>query len=238
MLAPVGILGWVKAVRTGDCSVTVVALAASAVHVQPRGTCAVFPGTSLNFVWGLCSSSKKGIHRDWGFRANTESSLPIWNVCFVCVMVAAGKGAECHYAVLTLGIKALQAHRQGEVGCGKNVLVWLNLQSLDHDSCKLGWWTWLSHYQMSLCYYSLGDNGMQVMWKDSYLLTLELCDGMMLIVKIGCPFSQDNWINAAYSHFRKFAWSVLAIILNLGITSSGFQNKTGCEIATVNVRNL
>lgn len=45
---------------------------------------------------------------------------------------------------------------------------------------------------MSLCYYSLGDSGMQVMWKDSYLLTLELCDGMMLIVKIGCPFSQDN----------------------------------------------
>lgn len=31
---------------------------------------------------------------------------------------------------------------------------------------------------------------------------------------------------------------MLAIILNLGITSTGFQNKTGCEISTDNVRNF
>lgn len=166
---------------------------------------AVFPGASLSFVWGLCSSSKKEFTETEDSELTLSLPYQSEEVCFVCVMVAAGKGAKHHHIVLTLGIQALQAHRQGEVGCAKNVLVWLKLQSLDHDSCKLGWWTWLTHYQMSLCYYSLGDNGMQVMWKDSFLLTLELCDGTMLIVKISCPFSQDNWINVACSNFHEFA---------------------------------
>lgn len=45
---------------------------------------------------------------------------------------------------------------------------------------------------MSLCYYSVGNNGMQVTWKDSFFLTLELCGGIMLIGKIGYPLRQDN----------------------------------------------
>lgn len=46
------------AVLLSLCS-SITCLAASAVHLQPRGTWAVFPGTALNFDWGLCSSSKK-----------------------------------------------------------------------------------------------------------------------------------------------------------------------------------